>query len=95
VILAARSTAAGVAQRAALLEPLVDPPAFLAMWGLDGIDALAAAVAAYRVASGHGFVVAGHNHRAHDGSSITLIDDLRPNSDNSDRDPELGDTTPP
>ena len=39
-------------------EPLSKPPPFLAMWGLDGVDALAAALAAYRVAAGHGFVVA-------------------------------------
>jgi hypothetical protein len=73
VALAARSTATGVAERAALLDPLVHRPPFLAMWGLDGIDALVAALAAYRVAVGHGFVVAGHSHRASDGSSITLI----------------------
>jgi hypothetical protein len=95
VVLAARSTARGVAQRAALLEPLMDRPAFLAMWGLDGIDALAAALAAYRVAIGHGFVVAGHRHRAHDRSSITLIDDLRPPPTSPKTDAEVGDTTPP
>ena len=95
VALAPRSTARGVAQRAALLEPLVDPPPFLAMWGLDGVDALAAALAAYRVAVGHGFVVAAHRHRGQDGSSITLVDELRPTSDISDREPEVGDTTPP
>jgi hypothetical protein len=95
VALAARSTARGVAQRASLLEPLVEPPPFLAMWGLDGVDALAAALAAHRVAIGHGFVVAGHRHRDQDGSSITLIDVLPPTSDLSDGDPEVGDTTPP
>jgi hypothetical protein len=81
LVLAARSTARGVAQRASLLEPWVKPPAFLAMWGLDGVDALAAALAAYRVALGRGVVVAQHRHRDQDGSSITLIDDapgLRP-----------------
>jgi hypothetical protein len=71
--LAPRGTAVGLAQRAALLRPWVDGPPHLDMWGLDGVDALAAAVAAYRVAAGSGFVVAAHDHPGHDGSSITLI----------------------
>jgi hypothetical protein len=71
--LSPRSTALGVAERAALLEPFVDGPPFISMWGLDGVDALAAALAAYAVATGHGFVVADHTHGGHDGSSITLI----------------------
>jgi hypothetical protein len=95
VVLAARSTVGGVAQRATLLEPLVDPPDFLAMWGLDGVDALAAALAAYRVALGHGFVVAAHRHRGQDGSTITLIDDVRLTDAVPDGDREVGDTTPP
>jgi hypothetical protein len=74
VRLVPRSTAAGVAQRASMMAPLVAAPPFLAMWGLDGVDALAAAVAAYRVAVGTGFVVAAHDHRGNDGSTITLID---------------------
>jgi hypothetical protein len=73
VSLAPRTTATGVAQRAALLWPLVEAPPFLSVWGLDGVDALAAAVAAHRVAVGHGFVVARHDHTGSDGSSITLI----------------------
>jgi hypothetical protein len=68
-----RGTAMGVGQRAGLLEPLVDGPAFLTMWGLDGVDALAAALAAYRLAVGHGYVVAEHDHDGHDGSRIVLV----------------------
>lgn len=68
-----RSTAVGVAQRAELVAPLVDGPPYLAMWGLDGLDALAAALAAYRLALGHGFAVAAHDHDGHDGSRITLV----------------------
>jgi hypothetical protein len=67
--LAPRGTAMGVAQRAGLLQPLVDGPAFLAMWGLDGVDALAA----YRLAVGHGYVVAEHDQAGHDGSRIVLV----------------------
>jgi hypothetical protein len=73
VKLAPRGTARGIAQRSSLLEPLVQRPAFVDMWSLDGIDALAAAIAAYRVATGEGFVVAEHGHAASDGSRITLI----------------------
>jgi hypothetical protein len=68
-----RGTAYGIAQRVALLEPLVERPDFLEMWGLDGVDALAAALAAYRVARGTGFVVAEHDHPGHDGSRITMV----------------------
>ncbi|HXQ60147.1 MAG TPA: DUF429 domain-containing protein [Acidimicrobiales bacterium] len=68
-----RGTAFGIAQRVALLEPLVMHPDFLEMWGLDGVDALAAALAAFRVATGQGVVVAEHDHHGHDGSRITLI----------------------
>ncbi|HVC68863.1 MAG TPA: DUF429 domain-containing protein [Acidimicrobiales bacterium] len=68
-----RGTAVGIAQRVALLEPLVERPDFVEMWGLDGVDALAAALAAYRVARGQGFVVAEHGHPGSDGSRITLI----------------------
>jgi hypothetical protein len=73
VTLKPRGTAVGIAQRVALLEPLVERPAFVEMWGLDGVDALAAALAAYRVATGGGFVVAEHGHDGSDGSQITLI----------------------
>ena len=73
VALKPRGTALGIAQRVALLEPLVRRPDFVEMWGLDGVDALAAALAAYRVASGRGFVVAEHGHDGSDGSRITLI----------------------
>jgi hypothetical protein len=73
VTLKPRGTALGIAQRVALLEPLVERPDFVEMWGLDGVDALAAALAAYRVATGQGFVVAQHNHDGNDGSRITLI----------------------
>ncbi|MGH9017708.1 MAG: DUF429 domain-containing protein, partial [Acidimicrobiales bacterium] len=68
-----RSSPGGVAQRARLLSAVVDGPPFLDLWGLDGLDALAAALAAYRVATGGGYVVAAHDHVAHDGSSITLV----------------------
>lgn len=74
VTLTTRGSAWGIAQRAALLDGLVSRPPFSAMWGLDGIDALAAAVAAWRVATGTGFIVAEHHHPASDGSCITLID---------------------
>jgi hypothetical protein len=68
-----RGTALGISQRVGLLQPLVERTSFIEMWGLDGVDALAAAVAAYRVASGHGFVIAEHGHEASDGSRIILI----------------------
>ncbi len=71
VPLALLRTAAGVAQRAALLAAHVDGPPHAAMWGLDGLDALLARCRFHRSGRLAGFVVAAHRHRGHDGSSIT------------------------
>jgi hypothetical protein len=73
VKLVTRRTPTAPLQRLGLVADLVEVPLHSAMWSLDGVDALAAALAAYGLAVGHGAVVAEHNHPGHDGSRIALI----------------------
>jgi hypothetical protein len=61
-------------QRLELMAHLVEIPPHAAMWSLDGVDALAAALAAYGLAVGRGAVVAEHTHIGHDGSRIALLE---------------------
>jgi predicted nuclease with RNAse H fold len=73
VRLVPRSTAAGVVQRLGLLGDRVALPVHAALWALDGVDALAAALAAYELTGERGAVVAEHTHPGHDGSRIVLV----------------------
>ena len=66
-----RRTAA--VQRLALVAGMVELPPGAAVWGLDGVDALAAALAVYRMITGSGAVMAQHDHPGHDGSRIVLL----------------------
>jgi hypothetical protein len=68
-----RSSAAGVAERLALLDDRVLLPAHAALWALDGVDAVAAALAAYEMSAGCGAALAEHTHPGHDGSRIVLV----------------------
>jgi predicted nuclease with RNAse H fold len=66
---------AGALARSRVLAPLLRTPAWLAMWGHDGLDALAAALVAWHVARGTARRVdcagdAGWN--LHDGSAVYL-----------------------
>ncbi len=67
-----RSRLAAV-QRLGLVADKVELPPAAALWCLDGVDALAAALAVYQLIVGSGCVVAEHDHPGHDGSRIVLI----------------------
>jgi len=73
VRLVARGAKTAAPQRLDLLADLVEAPAHAAMWSLDGVDALAAALAAFALEVGRGAVVAEHTHPGHDGSRIALL----------------------
>ena len=73
VRLAPRRRRAAALQRLELLTGLAEIPATAAMWSLDGVDALAAALAVYGLVVGRGAVVAHHEHAGEDGSRIVLV----------------------
>lgn len=73
VRLVPRGRRVAAVQRLALVADQVELPPGAALWCLDGVDALAAALAVYHVIVGPGSVVAEHDHPGHDGSRIVLM----------------------